>query len=390
MVNGTAKIVLDLGNSETRVTTKFGLSSKGNPRVRMETIDNAFSRVCGLDSESGREVLDQMLHNELYTAENSRVFEHNGQAYCNGYMCENEFSVMAQRPGLYDKWKSVETILALKNAFCNGYLALADFTNTDVENIEVDWEVTMLLPADKIELGGKPMADIVRGIGELRFFMPEFTKKINVKSVKIFPEGFAAFIGVLYEDVGVVREKYRYLVEPEVSTLIVDIGAGTTDIMLVRDGNVVSTSRFTEDIGGNNVHRSLITAVKKKGYKISDKTARMGAERGYIKSGAMKIDIREEVAEAKREVSLKLFDSIKTYFESSMIQIQSIDYLLVVGGGTMHSDVEGIEPISNYIYQVIKDLSENTELVELPDMPDGGKMNPRMANIIGASILAGK
>ena len=47
MVTGNATLVVDLGNSETRVKTYFGKTAKGNFRTRLSCLSNRYSSVRG-------------------------------------------------------------------------------------------------------------------------------------------------------------------------------------------------------------------------------------------------------------------------------------------------------------------------------------------------------
>lgn len=387
MVNGTAKLIIDFGNSSTRVQTKFGNTQKGAPRVKTVEISNSFSRMS--EEEAKRYIADG-----VYTEENSRIFVSSaGDTYCNGELCDVEFGKTAERPSaVIAKYKNIALKWSVLAAFCMGYKAIAEFTNSDIESIDVDWEVTALLPPDDIDEGAKVLAEMIRSISKAEFLMPEFSKELRINTVKIYPEGYAAFIAVLFEGVGKIREEYKHLVAPNVTTLVADIGAGTTDFMLVRNGKVVNTSRFTRNTGGNNVHQTLRRIMKRKGFPLKDSAAREGCETGYIYSGAEKVSIIDEIAEAKTEVSRDLIDALVEFFESTMVEVTSINFLLTVGGGSAESEVEGIEPIGEYLYDYIKSISPRIGKVELPVIKKGDgekKLDTRMANVIGAGILAG-
>ena len=388
MVNGTAKLVIDLGNSSTRVITKFGNTSKGTPRSRLNVLRNRFARL-SLKA-------DEIMQNQAYNEENSRVFEFNGQKYCTGDMCDNETSLYPQRPSAtqpkYDP-KNRSTRLAIYNAFCSGYEAISEFMNCDISSIDVDWDVTLLLPADNIQKGSKMLSDMVREITEVNFFMPEFTRDIKIKSVKVFPEGFAAFIAVLFESPDKVRSGYEYLIKKGSCTLVVDIGAGTTDFVLVKDGNIVTSSKFTVNVGGNNVHQVLRDYLKTaKGLDLDDVTAREACESGYAMNGAKEVSVVDEVNSAKEDVSNQLVNAVVQFFESqSSIKMQSINNILICGGGAEVSSNKGIRTISDYVLDLISESSPFINLVELPIIKDGDEekhMSSRMLNIIGAGILA--
>lgn len=387
MVNGTAKLIIDFGNSSTRIQTKFGNTQKGNPRVKTVEVSNSFARMT--EEEATRHIAEG-----VYNDEESRIFlTSGGDIYCNGEICTNEYGKLVERPtAMVEKQDSVITKWSTMVAFAMGYRAIAEFTNSDIDSLDVDWDVVVLLPPDYVDRGAEVIRNMITGLNSIEFKMPEFKKEIKVNSVKVFPEGFAAFIGVLFEGVGKIREENKHLVNPSVTVLMVDIGAGTTDFLLVRGGKVVQSSRFTRNTGGNNVHQTLRRTMKRKGIALKDSAAREACTVGYVYSGAEKISVLSEIAEAKTEISRDLIDALIEYFESTMIEVQSINYIMTVGGGSAESDVEGIRPISDYLYDYIKSISPRIGRVEMPVIKKGDsekKMDCRMANVIGAGILAG-
>lgn len=384
MVTGNAILVIDFGNSSTRIQTKFGNNTQGQPRVKTVEVSNTFAKMT-------QEAADRYISEGDYTAEDSRIFKTAGSdIYCTGNLCNTEYEKTAERPtALMAKYKSVNLKWSLMTALCYGYEAIAEFSNCDLDSIDVTWDIVTLLPPDDVDEGAKVIAETARKISKIEFLMPVLSHDIKINKVKVFPEGFAAFIAILYEGVGVLREGYKYLVDPHSVTLIADIGAGTSDFLVVRAGKVVASSRFTRTTGGNNVHQTLRRMLKKKGISLKDTYAREGCETGYIYNGAEKVNIIADIDQAKTEVSRDLIDALVEYFESTMIEVQSITNIITVGGGSVESSVEGIYPISKYLVDYIKNLSPHINWVQLPEMKNGKKMDARMANVIGAGILAG-
>lgn len=385
MIEGTAKLVVDLGNSETRVRTLYGKTLKG-PRSRLSILDNRYSAI----SESK---LSAIMDMGTYTDDDSYVFRtENGSCYCNGKICNMEMEYTSFRPSaLEKKYDSHVTKLTLINAIRQGIEDVARFSNCDMQNVNVDWELYLLLPPEDLEVGAKHLADVAKGINHIDFIMPDLSKDINVKKVNIYPEGMCAFFGVILKDKNTVRPEYKYLVENYEQTIIFDIGAGTTDIILVKGNQVVQSSRFTKEVGGNNVHRLVQRSLRNKGLSLPDSVVREGVNTGFVRSGSRTIDISSDIAEAKKAVSTQLVDAVQEFFESSMIGIRTIANILVCGGGAEKSENEEIQPISNYIVNYMSKLSPDIKLIELPkDIINGREVevSTRLLNINGASILA--
>jgi len=382
----SAKLVVDIGNSETRVKTYCGKNSKGNPRSKLARLDNRYSII-------PNEKIQIYTNDDVYTGSNSYLFKlENGTYYCSGKMCENEFAQTSLRPAaLEKKYDAFVTRLTLINAFRQGFEDVEALLGKDINDYEVEWEVSLLLPPEDLEVGAKKLADMVKGIKSIQFIMPNLSKNINIKKVKVYPEGMCAFLGVLYERKGVARENYKYLTEPTESTIIFDIGAGTTDIVLVKGAQVVQSSRFTREVGGNNVHRLVQRSLKNKGLFLPDQIIREGTNTGYVKSGSRTVDISDDIADAKDAVSNQLVDAVQEFFESSMISVRTISNILVCGGGAEVSTNDKIKPISKYITDYMRRLSPDIRLIDIPMIrvkDEWVKMSPRLMNIIGAGILA--
>lgn len=385
MVTGTAKLVVDLGNSETRVKVLYGRTLKGRPRGRLTILSNRYAQIPA-------HLVEGYISDGIYSEDDSSIFTHNGTTYCNGRLCETEFSQSSFRPSAMEKkYDSIITKLELINALHQGYMTVADYANCGVESLDIEWELHLLLPPEDMDVGAKKLAELARSITAIDFQMPEIHKEIKISSVKVYPEGLCAFIGTVFKNKGTVRPGYNYLIENMESTLICDVGAGTTDFVMVKGAQVISTSRFTREIGGNNVHRLVQRSLRSEGITLPEGVVAEGCETGYVMSGSRQIDITKQIADAKQTVSNQLVDAVKEFFESSMVSIRTIANILVVGGGAETSSNPAIQPISTYITEYIKRLSPDIKLVEIPtEMKEDveTRLSPRMLNINGASILA--
>lgn len=386
MITGNATLVVDLGNSETRVKTYFGKTARGNYRTRLSSLSNRYSSV--RDDER----LNQAMMNPEYNEENSRVFKMDGENYCNGRMCETEFNISMFRPTAGEKkYRSLSTKAALRNALMQGYEDIAAMEQCDLESIQVTWNLSLLLPPQDLEIGAKELADTAREIKQLDFIMPEFHTNITINKVNVFPEGFCALMGVMFQNAGVPRPEYAYLMEPDTYTLIVDIGAGTTDFNLALSGKVISNARYTCEFGGNNVTQRVRRMLRNDGYtKLHGDAFQRACETGYLKVGIETIDIRDKIDTAKSEVATQLVNAIKDYMELGDVTIQDVSYLLVCGGGSEVSAESGMEPISNYLVRYLQNQSSGIRQVNLPSLMINGepRVSPRLMNIIGAGVMS--
>jgi hypothetical protein len=388
MVYGVATLIVDLGNSETRVKTYFGRTQKGNRRSKLSYISNVFSTIEREDD------LQRALGNSEYNGNNSKVFSVNGIKYCNGMIQDSEFNATSFRPTAQDKkYTSLSTKLSMYCAFMRGYEDISRWTQTDIESLSVDWNVTVLLPAGDLDLGAEKLADMIKNLGSLNFEMPNVKKDLNILRVNVLPEGFAALLGVMFQSYGKLRSGYEQIADKDTYTLIIDIGAGTTDISVAKGGKVISNSRKSVEVGGNNVQVAVKKMLSKKGLnRIKDTWFREACETGILRVGVNRLEIFDEINSAKSMVAVKLVNAIKEFLEENTVDIMDVSYLLVCGGGAVVNEgITELEPIANYITKYLAEISMGIELIDMPDYEDDGEIlqvSPRLLNIIGASIAS--
>lgn len=380
MIENKATLVIDLGNSETRVMTIFGKNASGSTRYAIHTIDNHFGPL-----EEGYKVSDE------YNETNTRIFRLGDTILCTGEMCRREFVNSDDfRPSAIEKkYLSEVSKMSLMCAFYQGYVDIASFLNVSYENFDIEWDVTVLLPPADIEVGAPQISDMIRSVGQIDFIMPTVKKSIYVRNVKVLPEGFCAYIGILYDMNRKPRKGFEYLKKEKV--IIFDIGAGTTDITVVDSGKPIIATRYTMSIGGNNIHQRVRSELNKKGLEFPEDVVRLGTERGYMKDGSRKVPIFKEISDAKNIVSRTMVSNIRNFFESTQYPIRSIENMIVCGGGAVDSGIDGIKPIGEYLVAYMKRLSENISLVEMPTMTYDGKqiqISPRHLNILGAGVAS--
>lgn len=377
-----ATLVVDLGNSETRVMVQSGVGRNGLVRQRMSLVSNKYASL-----------RDDYVIPETYTEENSSVLHtEDGELFANGLLVDREFSVAPLRPtNLEKKHESKVTMITIQRAFLEGYRMLAQMYRTGMSNLDVTWKVVYLLPPNDISEGAKVLYDKIVGLKTLEFLLPEFSVELKIEGAKVYPEGFAAYIGTLMRRGKVVNEEFAGLLQS--TTLIVDIGAGTTDFFVVEGMDTIDSTKSTIQIGGNNVTASLRQKLASAGLNLTDKIIEKGVHTGYVKDGAKTIKVIPALIAAKQDTASVLLGSIISYLESANYNIRTIENLLVVGGGSIASEVEGVKSLSEYVVDRLKDFAPNIQLVDLPkeykgEDATGSELNPRLLNILGAGVLA--
>lgn len=381
-VSTDANIVIDLGNSETRVIVQSGSEQ------RMVTLPNRFAEVESI------EVVPKNYHAAEDHEDRTYTFEVEGHTYTAGRFPDMEMSDREERPSsLEKKHESHLTDLMLNMAFSAAYEELAEIHDTKEANLDIEWNVVVLVSPSDIDYGQEDMIEKVRGIKKLQFHLPEREQEIVVSKVLVLPESFCSFLGVMFTQSGRPRKEYAEL--NETTTLIIDIGAGTTDFCLIRDGEAIDQMKDSVTVGGNNVVQLVRKDLRHQGMIFTEQEIQKAIISGVVKDGSKEISIVEELNRAKESVSRSIISAIRDYFEFSSYPIRSIENLLVVGGGALNT-VEGAKPVAEFLVQYMHSLSPNVELVQLPTekvkTSDGetvkAPVSPRHLNVLGAAVLA--
>ena len=176
------------------------------------------------------------------------------------------------------------------------------------------------------------------------------------------PEGMSAFLAHLYSYEKLQpRSIAKELLSKKI--LVLDIGAGTTDILAVDKGKLVESSRTTIKLGGNDI----ISRTRNK-YNVRNKTnlsepvfkdILVNFEIGV---GDTLVDISKLVESSKREVSRQLINEITLFFEAQNIDLKTFNLLLVVGGGALSNG--NSKALSELIYKGVLDYIPEIRLLE--------------------------
>ena len=379
-----ANIVIDMGNSETRVLVQSGIGRSGLIKQQLTTVSNIFSQIS-----------PEYEVPENYTEEDTVVFKtSDGEFYANGLLVEREFSMSALRPTALDpKPTSKVTMLTIQRAFLEGYRLLGSMYRCSPKSLDVTWNVTFLLPPNDIETGAKTLYERIKELKEINFTLPNFSTELKINSVKAYPEGFAAYIGTVMRRGRIISDTHKHLLSSK--TLVVDIGAGTTDFFVIEGMETINSTRLTLPYGGNNIIARVKQALLSKNIQLPNKEIEKGVIEGKIKDGRNVINLAKSLSIFKTEVANTLIDGLTSYLEGNGYPVRSIENLLVVGGGSLASKVEGVESLSTYLVNRLKDFAPNIELVTFQENLDENgnqevETNPRLLNVLGAGVLAEK
>lgn len=399
MVQGNATLVVDLGNSSTKGKVLFGKDSQtGKFRERGFDIPNVFAPIDEdyVVSSDYDDATSTILRVDT-TLNNRRIVGD----FCNGDLQVKEKPLCTIKPSASSKKYDLDsTVLSYRLAFLFAYKAIMNMQRiSDFSQMDITWTVVTLLPPGDLDTGKEALSEIVNSIDRLHAVFPAVDIPIKVTKTVVLPEGYCAYAGVVYDVGHQFRPDYKFLTEETV--LVIDIGAGTTDIVLIKDNKMVQNSKFTITQGGNNVHQSVKRKLRMRGLDLDDSDIKHGLIKGEVKDGAKKISIVKEINEAKSDVAQKIVSEIQDFLDSTDTKARSIGYILVCGGGSMSdSDAPEIAPMSEKVITSFKLVAPNSELVTIPshlvtkEAEDGDvirveeMISPRELNLLGASILA--
>lgn len=399
MIQGTATLVVDFGNSSTKAKVLFGKGSNGKFRYKQFEVPNVFAPVS-----------DDYVVSDDYNTQTSTILrvdtELNGHVirgdFCNGEVQQKEKPLSTIKPSASAKKYNLDsTVLSYRLALLFACKAIMQMHKVkDFSQLDITWNIVTLLPPGDMDTGKAPMTELVRSIDKIEAVYPKMSLPVKINKVLILPEGMCAYTGVVYDSGQLIRGDYKYLMKE--SVLVIDIGAGTTDICFIKENKLVQNSKYTVNQGGNNVYQLVRRQLMLKGYSLDESVVRQGVITGEVKDGSKPISVVDMVNTAKSEIAQKIVSEIQNYLELTDIQARSIGYVLVCGGGSMQdSNIKEIQPLSKRIIESFKQLSPNTSDIVIPthmvlkDNEEDGEVtrseepiSPRELNLIGASILA--
>lgn len=364
-----AGILIDFGNSETRMTLLV------NNKVQTTVLSNRFAALPPLYNVPVE-----------YNNDKSNVFCVNDCYYANGALADREFSAQLIRPSsIQKKSEQLVTEVSLNLVFITALSQLVSGIGLPLSDLEPTFNISVLLPPMEHDTDVDTMEELIRKVKFVQSYLPmEFSCPIKVNKVTVLPEGVTAFFGVYYtEKDGELVEVFENLTYSDGNVLIIDIGAGTTDVVMIKDTELVLDSKDTFSLGGNTVEAQLKKSIRKEyGFTPSDMSSVV--ETGLLMDGSAQHDVSELVTAAKEMYSKRLMNEITSYLERMMIGMREVKGILVAGGGSLPSTRDGkiVSPaMSEVLIKYFKELSPNVSL-----MNTEGK-NPRLLNIQGLQYI---
>ena len=376
-------VALDLGASSTRYVSNSGkFSTLPNNVVFVEKEDENGIKVANFDpidiEVTGGDITDAL----------EVIIQHPDDH--SGYFPMH--AVMGSLADSYSPNNEYPSILMRKCEQRINYLSsiVAIAVSKLQHNLDDKINVYIALPPSEV----KESKDIVKNnlIGHYDVNFVKYnggvTVSFDIVNIKCAEESYMAATSYFFDINGTIRDKARPYLTGIVLSL--DIGASTTDIAIVKNGRYLDKSGRTYRTGGNVARDALIEYVlSTEGYTLPTEEANITMAEGRLKFGNKYKDVSGVINEAKEKVAVSLVNSINNYFASRDIPLQTINAIIVSGGGSMssqyiNSDSEVVvtsKPMSEFITNALKNICDGIVVESHGD-------NPRMANINGLFIRA--
>lgn len=170
----------------------------------------------------------------------------------------------------------------------------------------------------------------------------------------------------------------------------VDIGASTTDIIAIKDGQFLDKTGQTFKTGGNILRDNVANMLTAQyGFSIPDELVDKAIMEGRLQLGNIYEDISEILDIAKQEFAKSITTHLPSYFNRVGIPAQMIKGMLVSGGGSLASQyindngevVETSKSMSHYVTEDLKSSARGMRVIQY-----GGEA--RFANIKGLFVRA--
>ena len=249
-----ARLVIDFGNSETRVAVL--VNGKSSP---VTILPNAFAAI-GDDYVIPDQYVAEEINgkpNELRSiilrAPQGLAAGEPTHLYAAGPLADREFGMSATRPSsaIATKAHSETTLWSFHYALYIGRELVAKLLRKKPDSLDVTWDVTLLAPPSETGKGDTfkkifTLAKSVEIVAPERASIP-----IKVGDVSVLAEGLAGFIATVFTPaMGTVADYADSVNEP---IIVLDLGAGTADVTFIKNLNPITSASASYPVGGNTI-----------------------------------------------------------------------------------------------------------------------------------------
>lgn len=385
------KLIADLGNSESRVMImgKTGLLAPLNEFFR---IDNTYS------------VVTKEVDVTAYNGTDSKMFIVNDQGQqfkvATGAI-GNEFASKLRPTGLEQKYLASTTHLGLARVLIEAIQRVAKHEQVTAAEVlaEATFDLLLLMPPMEVKVAQGHFEQVYgQGVPIQVTYPLELSGLAKVSTIKVLNEGLMGYLAVSL-DYATLQPRVLNNDIRMSRVLILDIGAGTTELLLVDKNTMIESSRTTIRKGCINIISKIKALVEAQfGFEVTFEDAERAAKTGILTVGRRQYEVIDSVNEARRDVASALVSSMNSYLSSISIPLSTIEDLLVFGGGVMNEEGTGLNSVAKYIKEPLVSTATGAEFVTYDEYlgkpvshdvtGDELLFTERTLNIIGAGIVA--
>lgn len=396
MTKKQVQLFLDLGNSQTRGIVRAGLEP-GEKKVHFAFArSNRFAIV--RDEDQLREAMRGDYNNVTSTAfrvNHGDLVKNFQGVHVSGELAElNYEKALKASVGSRPKHEQYKVYLAIVKAFDVALQWLTKFSKKNLTKAQiasqVDFKLVILVPPkqvnDATEMFTKVFVD--NGVSYTDLFTNDDIA-LSVTDLKVLPEGVSAYLaGSLSYSTMAPRPISKELANKRV--LILDIGAGTTDVIASDKGVQMELVKATLPIGGNNI----ITRTQAKfndvnGSDLSHVIFKDVLVNPTIMWGDRQIDVSKYVEIATADVADSILESIRDFFLNQNVDISTFNSLMIIGGGAMKNGMT--RGISEALFDGLEEDLPEISLIDTSQIKEpkfeGSEIeldNLRTLNLLGA------
>ena len=251
-------------------------------------------------------------------------------------------------------------------------------------------DLHIALPPKEVTARRADVPKLYGGEYTVHFVRYNQTVKFYIDSVECFPESSAALTSFMLKLDGTPSDNYKAYGNKCIMS--VDIGASTSDFILMEKGSIVEKTGRTFSTGGITAMEKITTRIQQMYSDIDEDDALNAAIEGRINTGGGKYTVVSDIVnDAKRQVASTLVHQMDSYLRNNGKSLRNIDLIVVSGGGSLPSSyvnennetVITSKPVSEFFVELLSKQSDGVD-VKVVNHSD----NPRMANLFGLYIRA--
>ena len=313
------RVVIDLGNSQTRVVMS-GKDINGVNINEYFTLPNVYSVVSKDVDRTAYDGTDSVIF-DVIAKDGSK------QTLATGKI-GNEYTTKIQPTGLGQKYLADTTRIGLSRVMVDVINRVAKLTNMQQIEVfdKVALEVFLMVPPMEVNKAQEELSELLKPSVTISESFPEEIKgDIEVVNVKILNEGLMGFVAASLDYDTLQPRQLAHDIRRS-RCVVLDIGAGTTEVLVVDKNTLIETSRTTMRMGCINIINQIKQQFEAmQGFSVPMEDVEKAAITGYLKVGRTKYDVIDLVNQARKNVAGAMVTGLNSYLSSMLIPLATVE-----------------------------------------------------------------